>query len=358
MKLMMNYSGQRVMNHVKRGDSLANYWMPIGRIYSSSLTVTHVKNASSNYFSRPNSTIDLLPSFDFLGRRTQPNKFYMKNGNAFSSEVSIFPDYQYCIGVDTAMYPSIDGKNNKIVVTPNFMDPKKSALSFVESWSFDAVSGKFSKQTNFIGFWKKEISPIGEGLGIGPVLGLENPGSTNRKRNDILFRKNVVTDVAMNYSETKMMNDTIANKYSYEDYKYVMEDPFGNVPSEDRTKFFAAILYFAMKNPQNVFPMKENEIDSLHPFKSLQSVYELFHSVDSTIQVEDPMNPGTFFLAPITFETPMSMIYGLRFYEDWYYDSKEMVMKKVVKGIGLLVEEYHWDGTSAIVDKGIYIKVN
>ncbi|MCX6311049.1 MAG: hypothetical protein NT084_05370 [Bacteroidetes bacterium] len=328
MKLMMDYSGQRILNHVKMVDSIRNYspFFDIGRIYSTSMTVTDIRNVSPEYFFQANSTIALMPGLAGWGNRNSADYFHLKNGMAVSLGVSVFSDYSYCIGYDSIMEPSKKGKKNKFVARPIIVNPQESEMYFAESWSFDAVNGKFLKSTNYIGFMSPKILSTGEMLGYVPFLCIDNPGS--------------------------------ANKYSYEDYKYVMEDPFGNVPSEDRTKFFAAILYFAIKNPQNVFPMKENEIDSLHPFKSLQSVYELFHSVDSTIQVEDPMNPGTFFLAPITFETPMSMIYGLRFYEDWYYDSKEMVMKKVVKGIGLLVEEYHWDGTSAIVDKGIYIKVN
>jgi hypothetical protein len=100
------------------------------------------------------------------------------------------------------------------------------------------------------------------------------------------------------------------------------------------------------------------KVDSLHAFAKMEDIKKLFVVWDSTVEIEDANHPGTFAVAALETVTLFNNVYGLRFYEDWYYDPKDFVIKKVVKGIGLLMVKPDQFGVGAkIQDKEIYIKV-
>jgi gliding motility associated protien GldN len=72
---------------------------------------------------------------------------------------------------------------------------------------------------------------------------------------------------------------------------------------------------------------------------SLASVKNVFVQWDSTNQVEDPNNPGTFVLAPIKTELNSNNVKAYWVKEDWFFDKQRSVMDVRILGLCPLKEK-------------------
>ena len=80
---------------------------------------------------------------------------------------------------------------------------------------------------------------------------------------------------------------------------------------------------------------------------SLSAVKNLFTQWDSTNQVEDPNNPGTFILAPVPIEINSNNVKAYWMKEDWFFDKQRSVMD--VRILGLCPMKEKADPTSGEV---------
>ncbi|HEU4719615.1 MAG TPA: hypothetical protein VFU15_17345, partial [Bacteroidia bacterium] len=131
-----------------------------------------------------------------------------------------------------------------------------------------------------------------------------------------------------------------------------------NMPFNDRYRFTEALMYYAFNHPGNVYHTRGDSVDFTRPFKSADDLNGQFVQWDSTVTIDDPNNPGSFITAPIKFEKTIADIYAIRFYEDWYYDPKTMMMTKIVHGVSLILITQDYNGNPLLRDAGIYIKTD
>ncbi|CAN5206599.1 hypothetical protein BH09BAC5_BH09BAC5_15970 [soil metagenome] len=346
-------SAKRIRNQLNHGDTIYNIdpVFNMQQLFSSSLEVSQCRNLSREDF--------LLPAAAIGSRKDRfDDKFRIVNGNAVSQKITITPANKFILGYDTIA--EFSGKKNKSIskVVPVYMDLEKSSSFFLETWNFDPMTGIFRKTVPYLGYFAPKFTNEGEMIGHTPKLCLENPNSGEINASDILFKHNVITDVATSYDMSQTISDTSHASVEIKYLNAYYEIDWNNIPYNDRAKFFASLFYYAINNPSTVFPVNKTVIDSLHPFQSGRQVEEMFHYADSTVQYEMPDNPGVLLHATVVFDLSMSRVYGLRFYEDWYYDPITLVMKKKVLGIGILQLDEMTFGGPYVKDSGIYIKVN
>lgn len=351
---MQAVSARKIFARLKSGRTVYNYSpVDIGNPFFSGMEISASRNLNASDFSFGYSRIlpDNSPGYQ---------KFSLgKNGNASTFRTVIFPDYRFQTRIDSVMTISKNGKNAIVKIVPEFLSPETSALLFIETWNFNPATGQFLKNVNQVGYMEM-LKRNSENLGYVWTACIDNGDSTGIHKDDVLFKKDVVTDVAMRYTETRLEYDSLTWHFTGTDGINDMTNQMGNVPAPQRTQFLAALMSYAFAHPENVYPVSVDlKIDSLHAFLKTENLENLFAPVwDSTVQIEDPNNPGTFIIAPVEFVTTFNSVYGIRFYEDWYYDPNDFVIKKRVKGIGLLMIQADQTGVAKIRDKEIYIKVN
>jgi hypothetical protein len=166
----------------------------------------------------------------------------------------------------------------------------------------------------------------------------------------------VICDVALGWPEQMLINDTNAQRYSGIDAFNYLTIPDGSISYGDRSKFLAAIFNFALNNPKNVSSVFTGSPDTLHPFSSSSQISNLFIKTETVSYPDVETNE----IITATYSAPRSLgdIYAIRFYEDWYYDAKELTIKKVVRGIGFIMLNHTSWGAPLLQDAGIYIKMN
>ena len=357
---LMQLSAQRVWNHTKAGDSLVNIdWVfGFGPFFNQERSVISAENMTeSDLKNDPTILAPLWPSNDIIGSW---DRFHLKNGMAVGAKVSVGPDYRFVVRTDSE---SVVGKNGKktLKVVKKYLDANKAEMMFMEKWSFDPMSGIFGKNVNAFGFLQLKQDPTtGEKIGYSPLIFLENTNGNYNPATDVLLKKNVICDESVESNEVNMESDSMWMNSKPNEVIENLEYGLANIPFSERAKFLSSIFYYVFHNPSKVFPSKNMAIDSLHPFHSALEIQNLFCSWDSSHQMEDPLNPGNIILAPIRLDVQLGNIYAIRFYEDWYYDPKEMTIKKHVNGIGfIIIQKNQMDFPVPLFrDAGIYVKLN
>ncbi|HET6991192.1 MAG TPA: hypothetical protein VFJ43_07710, partial [Bacteroidia bacterium] len=354
---VLKLSSQRIWNHANAGDSLINYDLDM----MTSFFTPDRNIISTQYLSPANLNNEATvfgptwPGDDFDKKNF--DRFRLKNGVVSSEKLTLGKDLRFIISTDTISEVSKKG----IATTKlqhNYLDPSKMAMSFVEKWSFDPVKGNFVKSVNMLGYLRLLTDPLnGDHIGYSQTIYLDNPNGMYNPKTDVLLIKNVVCDESLKMWEEEMAHDT-SIKSSPEETIELMQYGNSEIPSFERVKFLSSLFYYAYHNPAKVFPVKNNVVDSMHAFQSANAITNIFSVWDSTFQVEYPPNSGKFVTAPLNTQILMRDIYAIRFYEDWYYDPKEMIIKKKVNGIGFILLNTDIAGKTSFKDAGIYVRVN
>lgn len=268
---------------------------------------------------------------------------------------TIDEDGRLIIRTDTVL--TEDKKRGRYVERPVhlYLEPGNAALFFGEEWAFDFVKGTFEKQVRFTGFGQPKCDDRETYCFVAPLFAVENKTDTT-KSNWKLFRKNHITDVALDYANSVMEFRYMDTKIDVSDISGMQSIPDGTISPDYRLPFLAAVFNYAIKNPAHVFPVTDaGVVDSLNPFKTAMQVKNLFTWSD-TVQLEDPMNPGELILAPLKHEFLLTDIYALRFYEDWYINEKTGYVRKKVHGISFLVKSADTMGVPLLRNAGIYLQ--
>ena len=77
-------------------------------------------------------------------------------------------------------------------------------------------------------------------------------------------------------------------------------------------------------------------------------------SWDSTNQVEDPNNPGTYTIAPLKKETTTDKVWKYWVKEDWFFDKQRSVLDVRIIGLCPLIEKKTETGESTGADKPLF----
>jgi len=318
------------------------------QLFSTSTSIGNCGNIKPEYFRiAGNSPQELM-----MNRGANDFK---KNGKvAVADNMMVMQDKKIVYSVDSIMVER-KGKYFPQVIY-NYLKPETISPFFIENWNFDPTNGHFEKNIKYYGYFHPVFSSDGALLARAMTFGIDNDKHSSANATNVLIKKNMICDVAIHRPEQMLGSDTTVEKLSGMDAISYLNILDGNIPEVDRAKFLSALFYFALNNPKNVFPENSSVVDSLHPFTSADQIQALFSHYD-TLQIED-VDPGTFSMTIIKTETPLSNVYALRFYEDWYYDPTDFTIKKVVRGIGILLMETTDFGEPWIKDAGIYIKMN
>jgi hypothetical protein len=346
---LMQISAKHVTRQLAAGKPVRNYpSMEIGTRFYSSMSISDCKNIPPAFFK-------VLPG-KLITFSSTGNTFSWKSGTAESSQITILPDYRFVTGYDSVEVPSRNGRTFDVKLQAVYFHPENAALLFFESWNFNPSNGVFTKNIHQCGYEEK-VDRFGDSFYKWTMV-VDDHDSAGIKKDDKILMKNIITDISISYSETKINYDSTYKNMTGADAVNEMENLTGNLPGEERSQFEAALLNYAYTHPGKVFPVSaDGIIDSLHPLTS-EKFNSYFEKID-TVSLEDPANPGQMFPAWVKTETRLTDIYGFRFYEDWYYDPVEMIIKKKVKGIGLLmIIRDPQTGDASIHDAGLYIKTN
>lgn len=355
---ILNLSAQRVWRHANAGDSLRNYNLGIdmGPLYSTDQKIDNAQYLSLADLNK-DATVFGSNSPELSSWHINGDRFRLKNNVVVSQNLWLGKDLRFVTSIDT-----VEGKPKKgkppITLQNHYLEPSAMAISFVEKWSFDPSNGNFIKNVNMIGYLSLKIDPVdGEHIGYSPCIFLDNPNGIYNASVDVPLKKNVICDESVQLWDAILKYDS-AYKYSPSETIDMMQGGFSGISSFERVKFISSLFYYAFQNPTKVFPVKNNVIDSSHAFQSAKEISKLFSIWDSTFQCEYPPQSGIFIKAPLLMQVSMSDIYAIRFYEDWFYDPKEMTIKKKVNGIGFVLLKVLDNGKTEFSDAGIYIKVH
>lgn len=240
----------------------------------------------------------------------------------------------------------------KIVYT--YLKPEDASAFFAEEWSFDRNTGKFSKNIRFSGFGQLRCDDRKPYCFIEPLYTVQWLKDTITPTWS-LFKKNQITDVAVNHAYASIMHRLSKEKIDENDFYYFQSDADGTIAPDYRLPFLAALISFAMKHPGNVYPIADDgDIDFKHPFKTNLPVKDAFTMWDS-VQVENPHNPGEYYIAPVKTALSLNDIYAIRFYEDWFINEKTGFIRKDVYGISFLFNRQDAKGNPVFFNAGIYI---
>ncbi len=348
---MQIISAKHVSNSLIAKKAVHNYSLnDIGLIYSSDFPISFSRNLGAAFYNQPTSKIGVLNYYD------PANDFKLVNGFFQSDKITFTYDYKFQTASDTQLVSSKNGKKFTPIIVHRFMDPEQAALLFSESWNFDMLTGHFTKGINQVGYLERKVDSY-EPVIYRWTMVIDNGDSVGLNKQDVLIKENVITEVAINKPYSILEYDTSYSQIDGRDAANVLVGTIGNLADADRAKFLSAIFTYAYAHPEKVFPnKKENGVDLLHPFKTVEQLDAIFQRKDS-LDIEDQF--GNILTQVFTTEISLSSIYAIRFYEDWYYDPKEMVIKKSVKGIGFVrTFENPQTGNGEISDLGIYIKLN
>jgi hypothetical protein len=349
-KALLDVTAGSILHKANAGDSVRNYDpYDLYPDFSPAIIIADCRMIQAADFSKPSGTI----SGQNLTGTIYKDYFKLKGGKAVSKYLTVQADKKIAYAVDTLM---TEQKNKLIpLLSYRYLQPELVSIFFTERWNFDPARGHMEKSVRYYGYYIKKYTYAGDFVGYAPVLCIQNPEPAFPMAKKVLLRKNVVCDVAVNWPEQMLWNDTNMQRYAGGDAASYLSIAEGNIPEAERSKLLAAIFNFALNNPKNVCAVKGTSIDSLHPFTAAKEIEEVFVRQD-TIMV-DYSNSGTFETGILKTALSLGDVYAIRFYEDWYYDEKDFAIKKVVRGIGLIMKS--WSNTGALVlsDAGIYIKM-
>lgn len=235
-----------------------------------------------------------------------------------------------------------------------YLKPKDASVFFAEEWSFDRNTGKFIKNIRFSGFGQLRCDDRKPYCFIEPLYTVQWLKDSITPTWS-LFKKNQITDVAVNHANASIEHRLSKEKIDENDFYYFQSDADGTIAPDYRMPFLAALISYAMKNPERVCPLTDDGvIDLKHPFKTNLPVKDAFTMWDSA-QVENPYNPGEYYIAPIKMALSLNDIYAIRFYEDWYINEKTGFIRKDVYGISFLFNRRDAKGNPVFLNAGIYI---
>jgi hypothetical protein len=353
-KALLELTAMRIWQKTHDGDSILNYNPAYDLFpgFSSSTLIADCKMIAPADFSKPSGQIG-DQSWLWVNSR---DYFKLKNGKVTAGNLTVQADKKIAYAVDTLLTEDVTNGLMIPLLSYRYLEPEQVSLFFTERWSFDLARGHMEKSVRYYGYYLKKFTYAGDFVGYAPTLCIKNPEPASPKK-QTLIKKNVVCDVAVNWPEQMLKNDTNMQRYAGADAVSYLTIAEGNVPEGERSKMLAAIFNFALNNPKNVCAVKGTSIDSLHPFNTAKDIQALFVQRDS-IQVEDPANPGVWTTGLLEKKFSLGDVYAIRFYEDWYYDEKDFAIKKVVRGIGFVMMGWGNMGLPVLSDAGIYIKLN
>ena len=354
-KALLELTAMRIWQKTNSGDSVKVYNTTYDLYpgFSASAIIADCKNMKPADFSKPSGTI----GGQAWNEDVTPNYFKLKSGKAVCDNLMVESNKQIAYESDTVLTTDETGENFIPLLRYRYLQPDQTSLFFTERWNFDLISGRMVKMVNYYGYYIKKYTSGGDFVGYTPVLSIQNIFPSGALAKPVLLKKNVVCDVAVNWPEQMLRNDSNVWRYAGADALNYLSRPEANIPEGDRSKFLAGVFNFALNNPKNVYRMNGNKVDSLHPYQSSEEIEKIFLTQDS-IQFENPMNPGVWVSGLIITKRSLGDIYAIRFYEDWYYDANEYTIKKVVRGIGLIMLNRNNMGEPVLEDAGIYIKMN
>jgi hypothetical protein len=355
MESMLNLTATRILQKVNVGDSI-EFFNPIFDLYPGfSLTtpINDCKNIPVTDFSQPAGQIG---EQNWL---VDPDRVYFKlkkkDKSAAAQNLIVWPDKKISYAADSLL--TTDKKGNFIpLLRYRYLEPNETSVFFTEKWSFDVARGSMIKSVNYYGYYIKKYMLSGDFVGYTPVLCIKNPQPDAALAKAVLLKKNVICDVALSWPEQMLINDTNAQRYSGIDAYNYLTIPDGSISYGDRSKFLAAVFNFALTNPKNVSSTFTGSPDTLHPFTSSSQISDLFIKTE-TVYYSDP-ETNEIITKNYSATRTLGDVYAIRFYEDWYYDAKELTIKKVVRGIGLIMLNQTNMGMPVLQDAGIYIKMN
>lgn len=352
-KTLLDVSAGRVLHKTSKGDSVLNYNPAYDLFpgFSSSTLIGDCKMMTSADFSKPSNQIG-DQSWLWVNSR---DYFKLKNGKVAAGSLTVQADKKIVYAVDTLLTEDTSNGLMTQLLEYRYLEPERVSLFFTERWSFDPARGHMEKSVRYYGYYMKKFTYAGDFVGYTPTLCIQNPEPAFPMVKQTLIRKNVVCDVAVNWPEQMLRNDTNMQRYAGADAVNYLTIAEGNVQEGERSKMLAAIFNFALNNPKNVCAVNGMSIDSLHPFNSAKEIQVLFVRRDS-IQVEE--RPDTWTTGVLETKLSLGDVYAIRFYEDWYYDEKDFAIKKVVRGIGFVMIGWGYMGKPVLSDAGIYIKLN
>jgi gliding motility associated protien GldN len=125
-------------------------------------------------------------------------------------------------------------------------------------------------------------------------------------------------------------------------------------PILDRKSLFDVIKDAAMKDG-TITCFNNPLTDDEFRFEMTKSEIEaLLVSWDSTNQVEDPNNPGTYVSAPVKNEITTSRVWKYWVKEDWFFDKQRSVLDVRIIGLCPLIEKKTETGESTGADKPLF----
>lgn len=292
------------------------------------------------------------------GKRIPFEYFQVQKDGKVAAAGCVFDvDGRVIIATDTVL---VEGKKQgQYVERPVhfYLEPENAALFFGEEWAFDFRKGTFEKHVQFTGFGKPKCDDTEKYCFIVPLFAVANKTDT-AKTNWKLFRKNHITDVALDYANANMQYHYMNDKIDVSYISGMQSIPDGTIAPDYRLPFLAAVFNYAIKHPEDIFPVTDaGLVDSLHPFKTALQVTNVFTKWD-TIQAENPMNPGELIMTALKHEYQLTDVYALRFYEDWYINEKTGYMRKEVHGISFLLYSADGNGIPLLHNAGIYLRTH
>ena len=351
---MLDMTASRILQITSSGDSLQIIQpYSVGTVFSTGTKIVDCRKYKPMDFQTPSNEMQTQPSWM---NYYEADYFRRKGFDAVSDNLMVLQDKKIVCSVDTSM---VEKKGKSILkLNYNYLDPKAASTFFIENWKFDPSQGHFEKTVKYYGYFEPKFDMQGEWIGRSPVFGIANNEVKETQPTRLtLLKKNVVCDVAIHWPEQMMVNDTAIQKYSGADAVEYLNSPDGNIPEADRAKFLAAIFSFAFSHPENVFSESNMKVDSLDKFSEPIRLQSEFSKTDSLETGNDKESNDPQFRIITSFNN-LYDVYALRFYEDWYYDATDFTMKKIVRGVGIILLDITNIGEPVIRDSGIYIRMN
>ncbi len=348
---LLELTASGILQKVTAGDSVALYnpAYELLRGISPALRIIDCSTIPAADFSMPASQIGQPWTLS-----EKHSYFKLRKGKVVAENLIVQTDNKISLCSDTILIQK-EGKFLPLL-SYHYLEPEKVSLFFIERWNFDFTSGKMDKSINYYGYFVRNVTSAGDFVGYTPALCIQNPVPAAAFVQTIL-KKNVVCDVAINWPEQMLKNDSNVQRYSGADAINFLDNPFATISAGERAKFLAGLFDFALLNPKSVFPITAGKIDSLHSFSTTSQVKEVFSKNESTRYYDS--NIGDYVTVNYVAERTLDEVYAIRFYEDWYYDAATLTLKKIVRGIGfIMITTNNQSSEPYLYNPGIYIRMN
>jgi hypothetical protein len=273
--------------------------------------------------------------------------YFINDGSFFSMGVTCLKDHKLTIspvGPQIDFYPTIYKTEKPAALPEGSVDYTITthglSLAFAETWSFNTNTHNFEKLITYQGLNAMAFTKSGSIKERRNLLLLESKtGGTDWK----LFRKNVVYDVCISRDPLSFSQQKTIDNLLNEGYEGIRNPSvWNNISSPERARFLHFLTAYCFSGHADAFSItggttEAPEIDfskkaSLIDF---QKIFEVSDTVFTPGNPSDPSSPLV--ITPIIYSKSLGDIWGIRFYEDWYFDEKTASIKKEVKGITLLL---------------------